>query len=82
MGRPINTSHPYIADTQDEKMYKVLMDRARWFNILMGEDYEEDLASTKRIAGRIPLPERVVNQLSFRLDIAKESQYPFFYNHL
>lgn len=68
-GRPIHIFHPYIAATQDEKMYKVVMDRARWFNILMGEDYEEDLASTERIANRIPLPERVVNQLAFRLDI-------------
>ncbi|MGB4773312.1 MAG: helicase-related protein [Chitinophagaceae bacterium] len=68
-GRPIHIYHPYIAATQDEKMYKVVMDRARWFNILMGEDYEEDLTSTERIACRISLPERVMNQLAFRLDI-------------
>lgn len=68
-GKSIHIYHPYIAATQDEKMYKVVMDRARWFNILMGEEYKEDLVSTEAIAERISLPEKVVRDLSFKLEV-------------
>jgi SNF2 family DNA or RNA helicase len=68
-GQPINIYHPYIAETQDEKIYKVVMDRARWFNILMGEKYEDSLEKTDKLADRLPLPHAVVRELSFKLDL-------------
>jgi superfamily II DNA/RNA helicase len=47
-GQPILVFLPYIAETQDEKMYRVVMDRERWFQVVMGEEYRLDLASTER----------------------------------
>ena len=58
---------PYIAATQDEKMYRVVRDRERWFQIVMGEKYEVDEASTDATAERIPLPEAIRKQLALRL---------------
>jgi ERCC4-related helicase len=58
---------PYVAETQDEKMFRVVRDRERWFQIVMGETYEVDEAATDARAARIPLPERVQKQLSMRL---------------
>ena len=43
-------SSPYIAATQDEKRYRVVMDRERWFQVIMGEDYRVDEASLDRLA--------------------------------
>ncbi len=37
---PIHVYLPYIAATQDEKMYRVVMDRERWFSVVMGEEYK------------------------------------------
>jgi len=36
-GQPIKIYLPYIAMTQDEKMYRVVMDRERWFQVVMGK---------------------------------------------
>jgi superfamily II DNA/RNA helicase len=68
-GQPINIYHPYIAATQDEKMYKVVMDRARWFNILMGEKYEDSFERTEKYSSRLNLPIKLVEQVSFKLNI-------------
>ncbi|WP_332733836.1 helicase-related protein [Flavihumibacter sp.] len=67
--KPIHIYHPYVAATQDEKMYSVVMDRERWFNILMGENYKEDLESTDKLAERVPLPEVIVKELAFKLEV-------------
>lgn len=58
---------PYLAATQDEKMYRVVRDRERWFQIVMGENYEVDEAATDRREERIPLPAQVHRELSMRL---------------
>lgn len=68
-GQPINIYLPYISETQDEKMYKVVMDRGRWFNILMGENYKVDFITTEKLANRIPIPDTIVNSLKFRLGV-------------
>ena len=60
---------PYIGETQDEKMYRVVSDRERWFNIVMGEKFEVDAQSTDRIAERLPLPAEVADTLRFRLGL-------------
>lgn len=65
--QPINLYFPYIAATQDEKMFRVVRDRERWFQIIMGESYEVDEASTDRRADRVPLPTVVQKSLTMRL---------------
>jgi superfamily II DNA or RNA helicase len=58
---------PYVAATQDEKMYRVVRDRERWFQIVMGDKYEVDEAATDKRAERIPLPASVQERLMFKL---------------
>ena len=67
VGQSINVYLPYVAATQDEKMFRVVRDRERWFQIVMGERYEVDEAATDRVAERVPLPESVRRQLVLRL---------------
>ena len=69
VGAPINIYLPYIAATQDEKMYRVVRDREKWFGIVMGERFSVDDAATDRQAQRIPLPHVVHRELTLRLDI-------------
>ncbi|MGQ0656696.1 MAG: helicase-related protein [Chromatiales bacterium] len=64
---PINLYLPYVAATQDEKMFRVVRDRERWFQIVMGERYEVDEAATDRRSMRIALPEAVRADLALRL---------------
>jgi hypothetical protein len=63
----INLFLPYVAATQDEKMYRVVRDRERWFQIVMGEKYETDELATDKQANRIELPEELRSRLSLRL---------------
>lgn len=69
IGEPINIYLPYVAATQDEKMYRVVRDREKWFDILMGEKYTADDALTDRQAQRIPLPPAVRRELTLKLGI-------------
>ncbi len=70
VGQPIQVFIPYIGETQDEKMYRVVMDRERWFNVVMGEDYRVDVRTTDKIAERIPFPLGAAQELAFRLEAA------------
>ena len=45
-----------LAETQDEKMYRVVMDRERWFSVVMGESFKVDARTTEKLAHRVPLP--------------------------
>jgi hypothetical protein len=65
--QPIHLYLPYVAETQDEKMFRVVRDRERWFQIVMGETYEVDEASTDTRAARVPLPTTVQQRLAMRL---------------
>jgi SNF2 family DNA or RNA helicase len=67
--QPIHVYLPYVAETQDEKMFRVVRDRERWFQIVMGENYEVDEAATDKTAERIPLPESVKQELSLKLHV-------------
>lgn len=69
-GRPICIYLPFIAETQDEKMYRVVMDRERWFSVVMGEQFKVDARHTETLAQRIPLPAAVASQLAFRLAVS------------
>ena len=68
-GHPIQVYLPFIAETQDEKMYRVVMDRERWFNVVMGEDYKVDIQTTDKIACRIPFPSAAASELAFDLRV-------------
>ena len=60
---------PYVGGTQDEKMYRVVMDRERWFQVVMGESYRVDELTTNALAARVPLPDAVCRQLALRLEV-------------
>jgi superfamily II DNA/RNA helicase len=68
-GRPIRVYLPFLAETQDEKMYRVVMDRERWFSVVMGEEFKVDARNTEALSRRIPLPAAVASDLSFRLEV-------------
>jgi ERCC4-related helicase len=72
--KPIQIYLPYIAETQDEKMYRVVMDRERWFQVVMGEKYTIDAKTTEILASRIPLPASVAQQLAFDLSLPATSK--------
>ncbi|RME22065.1 MAG: hypothetical protein D6806_13550, partial [Deltaproteobacteria bacterium] len=56
-GQPIHVYFPYIAETQDEKMYRVVTDRARWFNVTMGSPVRPPTSEeVDRVSQRIPIP--------------------------
>jgi SNF2 family DNA or RNA helicase len=68
---PIHVYIPFIAETQDEKMYKVVMDRERWFKVVMGEKYSFDAQTTEKLAERVPIPLSLAEELSFKLGVIK-----------
>ena len=70
VGQPIMVYLPYISETQDEKMYRVVMDRDRWFKVVMGEKYKVDAQSAEKYAERIPLAESIAEGLAFKLHVA------------
>ncbi len=71
-GQPIHVYLPYVAGTQDEKMYRVVLDRERWFNVVMGEKYQVDLRTTDIIANRVQFPEAAARDLAFRLEVCQD----------
>ncbi len=71
-GMPINIYLPYVSATQDEKMFKVVMDRERWFKVIMGDKVKIDsLFETDKLAERVPFPEDAAQELTFKLEIYK-----------
>jgi superfamily II DNA/RNA helicase len=68
-GQPIRIYLPFIAETQDEKMYRVVMDRERWFSVVMGEKFTVGVHSTEKMAQRIPLPPSLAQKLAFKLHL-------------
>lgn len=69
--RSIEVFMPFIAATQDEKQFRVVTDRERWFQVLMGEEYRTDEASTDSAAERVPLPEAAAEELRYDLAVYK-----------
>jgi SNF2 family DNA or RNA helicase len=69
IGESVNVYLPFISETQDEKMCRVVMDRERWFKVVMGEKYKTDITSTDIMSERIPLPDQIVNELAFDLSV-------------
>ena len=73
-GQPIQLYLPYLGETQDEKQYRVVMDRERWFSVVMGESFRTDARSTERLADRVPLPAALARELAFRLEAAEDRE--------
>ena len=67
--RSIEVFMPFIAATQDEKQFRVVTDRERWFQVLMGEEYRTDEAATDAAADRVPLPEAAAEELRYDLAV-------------
>ena len=66
---PIHVYMPFISATQDEKMFRVVMDRERGFKIVMGEKYTIDAQTTDKLAERIPIPNALAEELSFKVHV-------------
>ena len=64
---PIRVYQPFIAGGADEKMFRVVRDRERWFQIVMGQKFEFDEGASEEISHRVPLPEELAQQLTFDL---------------
>jgi hypothetical protein len=71
--RPIHVYLPFVTATQDEKMFRVVRDRERWFSVVMGEKYQVDEATTEKLAERIAFPEQAARELAFDLSVAETS---------
>lgn len=67
--QPIHVYLPYLAGTQDEKMFRVVRDRERWFQVIMGEEYRVDEAWADGISQRVPLPQAAARELAFKLEV-------------
>lgn len=66
--RPIRVCQPFLAGGPDEKMFRVLRDRERWFQVVMGQRFEFDEATSEEIAVRVPLPAELADVLTFGLE--------------
>lgn len=71
--RPVEVYLPYIGETQDEKMFRVVLDRERWFKVIMGEKYKLDAVTTEAQANRVPFPESAAQELMFNLEVRKRT---------
>ena len=71
VGRPIHIFEPFIAATADEKMFRVVKDRERWFQVVMGDDFKLSEATTEKRLERLPLPASIARALSFDLAVDK-----------
>jgi Helicase conserved C-terminal domain/SNF2-related domain len=66
--QPIVVYLPYLAGTSDERQYKVMSDRERWFRVVMGQDEVAQLI-TPESSSTVPLPDAIANELSFDLGL-------------
>jgi ERCC4-related helicase len=72
-GHPVNVYLPFIEGAQDEKQYRVMHDRERWFNVVMGERLELDEWSTDRLAERVEFPEAAAEGIAMDLSVARRT---------
>jgi ERCC4-related helicase len=65
---PLVVYLPYLAGTADERQYRVMKERERWFRVVMGQDEVAKLI-TPGSDSTIPLPDSVSEELSFKLGL-------------
>ncbi|MGH9092067.1 MAG: helicase-related protein [Acidimicrobiales bacterium] len=68
-GSTIVVYEPYMSGAQDEKMYRVVKDRERWFSVVMGEQLDTSEWATDHTAERIPLPDNLLQTLTVDLSV-------------
>lgn len=68
---PVKVYLPFIEGAQDEKQFRVMRDRERWFNVVMGERLELDEWSTDRLAERVGLPAAAAAGVAMDLAIVR-----------
>lgn len=66
---PVDVYLPFVSETQDEKQFRVVLDRERWFQVLMGEEYRPDETDLTGAAERIPLPPAALKELNYKLGV-------------
>jgi hypothetical protein len=65
---PILVYLPYLTGTADERQFRVMSDRERWFRVVMGQDEVAKLISPDD-GGAVPLPDAIADELSFKLNL-------------
>ena len=71
-------SYPYTflsLPAQDEKMNRVVLDRERWFNTVIGDKISSETEVTEPLAERILLPTQLVEDLSCDLSVVKTKSF-------
>lgn len=66
-GANIEVFEPYLAGTHDEKMFRVVKDRAGWFDVVMGRAFSSEEHATDKEELRLELHERIREALSMNL---------------
>jgi len=64
---PILVHQPFVAGGADEKMFRVVRDRERWFQVVMGQKFQFDEGTSEATAARVPLPQSLAKELTFDL---------------
>src|SRR5262245_1141612 len=72
--RPVVVYEPYLGGTHDEKMFRVVKDRERWFGVVMGEKPDSSEWATEQQAARVPLPDKLAEQLT--MDLSLQNRAP------
>lgn len=67
--QPVVIYEPYLAGTHDEKMFRVVKDRERWFGIVMGAEPTSGERDTEQQANRVPLPLALAERLAMDLSL-------------
>ncbi len=68
-GQPVVIYEPYLGGTHDEKMFRVVKDRERWFGVVMGEAPSSEERATEQQAARVPLPLGLAEQITMNLSL-------------
>jgi hypothetical protein len=68
-GKPVVVYEPYVDGTHDEKMFRVVKDRERWFGIVMGGGSGSDELATADEEARVPLPPALATLLTMDLSL-------------
>ncbi|HMT48820.1 helicase-related protein [uncultured Dietzia sp.] len=66
-GTGITVYVPYLAGTHDEKMFRVVDDRRKWFDIVMGRDGGSS-PDTSSEETRQPIPDSIVSAMALSLE--------------
>jgi ERCC4-related helicase len=75
-GKPIIVCEPFVQGTQDEKMYRVVKEREKWFGVVMGGSVPREEWATDQLAGRMEVPQSLVQKLMLDLSVSTTDSSP------